>query len=144
MKSIQVYKTKKDFKIVTLYKRESDSYIISDPIFIMPIDTKLEDLENKLFEALNTSRTLKESEEDKFYSGNLLKKIKESSFNKFYAGSSSCYVSLEKGIISITPQKYMGNNQGLEREDDKTYQVTLNDNNRLEVVKDLIQMLANE
>lgn len=142
MKSIQIYKTKQDYKIVTLYKRESGSYIISDPIFIIPIDVKLEDLADKLFDSLNASRTLKESEEDEFYSGNLLKKIKESSFNKFYATSFSCYVSLENRIINIVPQKYMGKNQGLEIDEGRACRVMLDNNNRLEVIKKIIQMLT--
>lgn len=143
MKSIHIYKTKKDYKIITFYKLESGSYIGSDPVFVMPIDVSSEDLAGKLFEALNASRTLKESEEDKFWLGNgLLKKIKETSFNKFYATSLSCNVSFDKGIIILTPYKYTGKDQGLEMEESRTYRVALEKNNRLEVVEKIKQMLA--
>jgi hypothetical protein len=143
MKCIEIYKTNKDFKILTLYKLEAGSYMTSEPIFIMPGDVKLEDLGDKIYEALNASRNLLESEEDKFWLGSkLLKKIKESSFDKFYEASVSCSVSFSDGIVSIAPQKYLGKNQGLEILEDRAYRVTLDKNNRLEVIQKLMQMLT--
>jgi len=148
MKSVEVYKTKKDFKILTLYKLESGSYIASEPIFIVSVEAELEDLGEKLFEALNASRTIKESEEDKFWLGNaLLKKIKEASFSKLYATSSSCHVSFDNGIISIAPQKYLGKDKGLEIEEGRASRIALdnnNNNNRLEVIEKITQMLTEQ
>lgn len=142
MKSIEIFKTNKEFKIITLYMLQSGSYIASNPIFIFPADVEVKDLSNSISEALKESRILNESEEDKFWLGNgLLKKIKESSFNKFYATSSSCYISLVNGIISIIPQKYMGKDQGLEMQENLAYRVAINDNNRLEVIEKLKEML---
>ena len=142
MKLVQIYKTNKDFKICTLYKLESGSYITSEPIFIIPIDVRLENLESKLHKALNTSRNLSESEEDEFWLGNnLLKKMKETSFDKLYRTSLSCNVSLIDDIASIIPQKYAGKNRGLTR-DGQIYQVTVDNDNYSEVTKKVIEVLT--
>ncbi len=139
MKSIQIYKTNKNFKILTLYKLSSGSYIASEPIFILDSDIELKILGDKILEALNASHTLKESEEDKFWLGtNLLKKIKASSFNKFYETSTICDVSFDNKTITITKLKYLGKNKGLE--EGEVYKIAYNEDNFLETVNILCQM----
>ena len=141
MGSVEIYKTSKNYKILTQYKLESGSYISSEPIFILPIDVNKEEMESKLFEALEASRDLSESEEDDFWLGNkLLKKLKESSFDKLYKSSCSCHVSLIDGIFSITPQKYVGKNVGLDILEDRAVKFFY-DNNRSEVLEKITQVL---
>lgn len=114
MKAVHIYLTKKNYKVVTMYRLESGSYISSNPIFILPFDIDKEELSSKIFLALKTSRHLSEKEEDEYWLGNkLLKTLKESSFNKLYENSKSCAVYWEKTRIVIKPYEYQGNNQGL-------------------------------
>ena len=95
MKAVFVYKTGKNFKIVTNYELESGSYISSEPIYILPLDIKKDEFIKKLFEALNYSRKLTEDEEDTYWLGkNLLKKLKETSFDKLYRTSKSFWIKL--------------------------------------------------
>lgn len=114
MKSINIYKLRDELKIETLYLREHSAYMISEPIFILPINSSKEEIANKVFEALEASRVIKEFEEDNFWLGNkLLKLLKEKSFDKLYFSCTSCSIRLKDDSIEIMPYKYAGYKQGM-------------------------------
>lgn len=114
MKSINIYKLRDELKIETLYLREHSAYMISEPIFILPINSSNEEIANKVFEALEASRVIKEFEEDDFWLGNkLLKLLKEKSFDKLYFSCTSCSIRLKDDSIEIMPYKYAGYKQGM-------------------------------
>lgn len=115
MKSCQIFKAKNAYKIITLYRLESWSYIHSHPIYILPLKTSSDELSMKIFEALENSRDISESEENEFWLGNqLLKELKEKSYNSLYKDSHSCMVSMNENEFIIEPQQYMGKDEGLE------------------------------
>ena len=114
MKSVKIFKTNNNYKIITLYLREHSAYMLSEPIFILPIDSNKNEIANKVFEALEASRVIKEFEEDDFWLGNkLLKLLKEKSFDKLYFSCTSCSIRLKDDSIEIMPYKYAGYKQGM-------------------------------
>ena len=114
MKGIQIYKTQKHIKIVTMYQIESEAYITSEPVFVFSLDEDISKIKDNIFLALDSSRKISEKEEDTFWLGNtILKKMNETSFQKLYVSSKSCMVFLEKNNIKIIPMKYAGKGQGL-------------------------------
>lgn len=65
-KVIEVYKTRKHYKIVTMYMYNliAVSYLSGEPVFILPLDITAENLSKVIFECLNHSCLVSESEED--------------------------------------------------------------------------------
>ena len=63
-KSIQVYKTDKYYKIITMYRTESWTYLLGEPVFLLPLDITAGELAKVILEGLNHSRSISESEED--------------------------------------------------------------------------------
>lgn len=107
MKIIEVFKTDKQFKVVTLYQLESGSYISSLPISILDINCPKEELLDQIKNSLNSSRNISSKEETKLWLGNeLLKHLKVPSFKKLYTTSSSCNVVLNEKEIKLTPLAY--------------------------------------
>lgn len=142
MKCCQIYKTNKSYKIVTMYRLESWSYIASFPIFILPLQSSGEELADKIFESLKNSRSLLESEEDDFWLGNkLLKEIKESSFNKLYQNSKSCTVYMEGANLEIEPNNYLGPDKGLEPLTDEVVKINVFNNSKIEVTNCILKVL---
>lgn len=127
MKSCQIFKTKKGYKIATMYRLESWSYIESKPIYIFPLETSIEQLSRALFESLDSSREISESEENDFCLGNqLLKELKESSYSSLYKNSYGCIVSVKNNKFIIEPQKYMGKDEGLAVDENRVLKFGVN------------------
>lgn len=143
MKSIQIYLSKEHYKVLTMYRLESWSYIISEPIYILPDNIEKKELSSKIFNALESSCELSESEEDKYRLGNkeLLKRMKESSFNKLYGSSKSCSVDLKDNLVTVTPQKYLGKGAGLEEEVGQALKLNYNGENKNEIVTEITRLL---
>ena len=141
MKFVQIFKTSKNFIIMTMYKTESWTYIVGEPIWLLPSTVELEELEKKVFESLSLSRSISKSEEDKIWLGNtVLKKIGETSFNKFYTKSASCNIYLDNGKITIEPNKYLGANKGLEP-DEELVVVLYESDEKLKIMEDIVKLL---
>lgn len=114
MKKCQMYLNKKGLIIVTLYQLESESYISSHPIIHLPKDSGSFEIAERIQFCLNSSKKLKEKEEDKFWLGKaLLKELKQTSFNGLYK-SSICYdFTVKDKTFNIKKLSYLGKNQGL-------------------------------
>lgn len=142
MKAVHVYLTKKSFKITTMYRLESGSYIDSNPIYILPTEVSLEELSNKISSCLVASKQLSEKEEDSYWLGNkLLKLLKESSFNKLYEASNSCIVYTEKNRTIIKPYKFKGKDQGLVVDQDRVVELESNISD-IELTKIIFNLLT--
>ena len=149
MKGLEIYRTSKFYKIVTMYRRESGAYMLSKPIYIVSIEKSIEELSNAIFSSLEASRSIKESEEDNLWLGNkLLKELKERSFNNLYKNSTSCCVFfnkkglLSKGMIEIEPYKYSGKDEGLEAIEEEIVKIKYNNNTEdAEITKIIIEIL---
>lgn len=127
MKSCQIFKTKKGYKIATMYRLESWSYIESKPIYIFPVEIGVEELSKAIFESLESSREISDSEENDFWLGNqLLKELKENSYNSLYKNSYSCIVSIKNSDFIIEPQKYMGKDEGLSVDENRVLKLDAN------------------
>lgn len=140
MKGCSIYKTKKAYKIVTMFRRESWAYLLSKPIFILPLETNIEELSEKIFGSLTSSRSISEDEEDNF-DINLLKEIKEKSYNQLYKNSASCDIFLKESIIEIIPLKYAGKNQGLDEIADQIKEISYSKEKELEITSLIINKL---
>ena len=115
-KSIQIYKTHKHYKVITMYRTESWTYLLSEPVFLLSLDITAEELSKVILEGLNRSRSISESEEDTIRNNNkqsLLKQIKEKSYNDLYKNSTSCTIYVENQEITIEPNIYLGSREGL-------------------------------
>lgn len=137
-KRCAIYKTKKEYKIVTVYQRESWILHDKDPVFIIPITSSNEKLGECIFSSLNSSGTIKDSE--LISSKELLKLIKESSFKSLYKNSTSCMISLDKERIELIPYKE-AKDRGLDevKEDKKT--IDYSKENESFIVATIIEML---
>ncbi len=141
MQLIHIYKTKSDYKIVTSYRTESWSYINGEPIFIFPISSQIKDLEDKIFESLESSREISESEEEDIWLGNkLLKSLKESSFNKLYSSSVCVGVFKDEDMYEIKPYKFNGKNKGISGDDTESVKSDLNIS-RKDLTEKILSML---
>lgn len=144
MKSIQIYLSKRHYKILTMYRLESWSYIISEPIFILPINVEIKELALKVFEALEASCELSETEEDKYRLGNklLLKEMKETSFDKLYSSSKSCSLVLDEKLVTVIPQKYLGKGEGLEEDEERALKFDYDVENKGNIVLEIVKLLG--
>lgn len=142
MKAVHIYLTKKSFKITTMYKLESGSYIESNPIYILPSEVSLEELSNKISFSLGASKQISEREEDNYWLGNkLLKLLKESSFNKLYENSKSCILYIEKNKKIIEPQKFIGKDNGLAVKEEKIVELK-SDISDIELIEAIVNLLG--
>lgn len=101
-----IYKTNKSYKIVTDHRRAGGAYIAGQPVYILPLDSSIEDIAKSLFESLSKSGKI--SEKEYFNSGGTkeyLKSIKEKSLKQLYSTSNSCLVALKKNTVEITPYR---------------------------------------
>ena len=88
-KMINVDKTRKHYVILTAYKTES-TWLLSDPVYILSLDTTAEELAKVISDGLAHSRSISETEENIFRSNNkLLEKMKERSWSNLYKTSKS-------------------------------------------------------
>lgn len=138
MKICAIYKTKKEYKIVTIYQRESEILHEKDPVFIIPITSNNEKLGECIFSSLNSSRTIKDSE--LITSKELLKLIKESSFKSLYKNSNRCRVILNEGKLEIMPYKE-AKDRGLEEVDEDKKTIDYTKENESFIVTSIIEIL---
>lgn len=108
MGSCTVYKTDKEYIIVTASKTEDWIWVADDPIYRVLVEDKDGRLVDAILKALQSSRTgipnipvgnfsIREKE--------TLKKMGQSSYKNLYKKSNSCSVSKENGIVTISPYK---------------------------------------
>ena len=138
MKACTIYKTNREYKIITVYQRESEILHQRDPVFIIPITSSNEKLSKCIFNSLNSSGTIKESE--LITTKELLKLIKAPSFKSLYKNSTSCMIFLSKGKLELIPYKE-AKDRGLEEvnEDKKTIDYT-KENESL-IITTIVEML---
>jgi hypothetical protein len=140
MKALSIYKTEKNYKIITMYLKDTGTYILKDPIFFLDLDVDAVKLGEIIFESLNKSRKITSSE-DNFSSKELLKKLKESSFKKLYQNSTSCCIYLEKNLITIEPQICINPNEGLEVVEEDIIQLEYSAQSTCLIVENIIDIL---
>src|SRR5690554_420686 len=142
-KSIQIYRTDKFYKIITMYRTESWSYIVGKPVFLLPLDVTIQDFLNVILNALNQSRTISESEEFVIWNSKkeILKEIKEKSFDNLYKNSNSCEIYLENYEITLKPTLYLGYKDGVTTLDNKEIKYQFIENKYFDIIKSIIEIL---
>ncbi len=104
-----VYKTDKEYIIVTTSKTEDWIWVTDDPIFRVLVKNENNDLIEAVFKALESSRIDIPNipMEDKVaWQEKNLKKMGQKSYTSLYKKSNSCSVSRdENGMVTISPYK---------------------------------------
>lgn len=139
IKGCQIFKTSKEYKIITMYQVDLGRFTLRKPIYIVDISEGIDTIKNFIFNSLNESKKI--TYEDYYNNGSkkeLLVDLKETSYNKLYRNSNSCCLYLVNGNIEIIPNKF-----------EKTYLSEVKegirkmnyDNNELEITKMVLDIL---
>lgn len=137
MKACQIFKTQKEYKVITMYKTDSGSYKLMDPIYILPHDIEKEKLTLSILACLNSSKLIENPQINN--SKELLQKLKETSFNKFYQKSKCCMLFVDDNEVVIEPQKYSTKFRGLETARNEV--ITLKSKSENEIVEQILKVL---
>jgi hypothetical protein len=109
MHRCHVYKTDKEYLIVTYSKTEDGIWVADEPISRVPVENKDNKLIDAVLEALNSSRLEIPNipiEDVPIWQKQTLKKMGQKSYTSLYKKSNSCSVNRdENGIIKISPYK---------------------------------------
>lgn len=141
-KMIDVYKTRKHYVIITAYKTES-TMLLSDPVYILSLDTTAEELAKVISDGLAHSRSISETEENIFRSNNkLLKKMKERSWSNLYKTSKSCTIKIDNNEITIEPWILSGTLRGLVQDEERAVKLDFSKSNYMDVAQVVIDLLT--
>ncbi|MBR4197568.1 MAG: CdiI family contact-dependent growth inhibition immunity protein [Bacteroidales bacterium] len=141
-KKIDVYKTRKHYVILTAYKTES-TWLLSDPVYILSLDTTAEELAKVISDGLAHSRSISETEENIFRSNNkLLKKMKERSWSNLYKTSKSCTITIDNNEITIEPWILSGTLRGLVQDEERAVKLEFSKSNYVDVAQVVIDILT--
>lgn len=142
IKACDIYKTLKEYKIVTLSTSDTGLFLADVPTFILPITISKDELSNKIFSSLNSSRCNVPFPNSKVemqeFQKKHLKDLKEKSFKSLYKNSINCSIRLENNILEITPSRF--EKYYLEPVSEKSVKIEYN-NNELEITKIIIDIL---
>ena len=102
-----VYRTATEYKIITESKTNTGLFMEDEPIFIISISSLEQEISDKIFTSLKSSREgikfPETKEEMREQQKEHLKNIKEKSYLGLYKNSTSCSIRLIGNIITITP-----------------------------------------
>ena len=140
MKACDIYRTKKEYKIVTMYHTDWGLYISDDPIFFLPLNATKEDIASAISKAIDASSDIEQPSLNS--SKELLVKIKERSWSSLYKNSKCCILYIDKHIATIKPQKCSSKYRALETDKDNV--VSLDDYNYDIVVDEILRLFELE
>jgi hypothetical protein len=145
IKTCEIYKTSKNYIIITESSSDIGLGISDDPIYVIPINSTINELEEKVFDCLNSSRvgiyTPKRDEWASWQKEQLLK-MGQKSFDLLYKNSSSCSLKLEDNILSICPRSLTRKHKGLVLVEKDIIKLDLNDINKDQAIKKIIEALS--
>ena len=141
MKACKIFKTKKNYKIVTLYKADTGTYISNSPVYILPISCNIEEVGKLIRDSLKTSNLIPYPKEN--FSTQLLKDLKEPSFKKLYANSTSCGLFLDKEKLEIIPYKCINPEEGLDEDSERIQCFDYNELNEIDL-GEIVSKVLNE
>lgn len=140
-KCCHIFKTSTSYKIITMYYRETGSYFSEAPVYILPLNSTIDDLCDKIFQSLNSSSKI--TEKDYFKKDgsikNYLKLLKEKSLKQLYSTSNSCSVSLTNNRIEIIPYKKV--QRWLEGIVEDKVEIEYLDNKKIEITQQIVKVL---
>ena len=116
MKACNIYRTKKECKIVTMYHTDWGWYISDDPIFFLPLNATKEDIVSAISKAIDASSEIEQPSSNS--SKELLVKMKEKSWSSLYKNSKCCDLYIDEHNATLEPQKYSSEYRALETDKD--------------------------
>ncbi|WP_165044281.1 hypothetical protein [Dysgonomonas sp. ZJ709] len=123
MKSCVIYRTDKEYKIVTESETDTGLFISDTPVYILPLAISDEILKDKIINCLENSKTGVKMPEtrEKFskWQKEQLANLQEKNFSSLYKKSKSCLVRIESGQLIIYPYECLDVKKGLTIIDDK-------------------------
>ena len=142
-KACSIYKTEKNYKIITTYPVSSGIFVTREPVFILPLNITLEELKNTIFKAINECKLISCKEYEKMphsikYYLNILK---EKSLKGLYQNSTYCSIYLKNGILEIVPFKYSEKRKCLEPDCERNLKMEYSKENELKITNEVVQIL---
>jgi hypothetical protein len=142
VKACEIYRTRKHYKIVTLYQLEAGRFTSNKPVFVIDVNVNLEDLYKYILESLSESKIVSY---DEYYKKTishkeLLKEIKESSYKKLYENSTSCIIHFDNDMIEIIPYQ-IDVKGGLKPVSSDTVKLPYSQKNQIEIVQAIVKVL---
>lgn len=123
MKSCVIYRTDKEYKIVTESETDTGLFVSDTPVYILPLTISDEILKEKINNCLQNSKTgIKMPETREGFSEwqkEQLTNLQEKTFSSLYKKSRSCLVRIESGQLTIYPYECLDVKKGLTIMDDK-------------------------
>lgn len=138
-RTCHVYKTSKAYKIVTMHRRSGGALTAAEPVYILPLDSSIEDISKSIFESLSKSGKISEEEYFKTGTDSFLKILKERSLKQLYNTSNSCHISLVKDKIEIAPYKKV--QRWLEQVDEDKITLNYSKEKELDITQQILKML---
>jgi len=140
MKACSIYKTNKKFKIVTVCPTNTGTYVLREPIYILPQNVDERELGNKIIDSLNSSKEVSYYE-DSIGAKGILKLMKEASYRKLYLNSSSCTMYLEDNTLTIKPNICKDPNAGLEVVEQDIQRMDYSESRKTEIAYRVVKIL---
>lgn len=123
IKSCVIYRTDKEYKIVTESKTDTGLFISDTPVYILPLTISDNILKEKIINCLENSKTgikMPETREDfSEWQKRQLVNLHEKSFSSLYKKSKSCLVRIESEQLVIYPCECLDVKNGFTVVDDK-------------------------
>lgn len=137
VKACDIYKTNKEYKIITMYKTDIGVYHLDEPVFILPISSSKEELLNVIQKSISASRFINNPSKSSLKT--FLHIIKEKNLNSFYKNSICCSIYVEGSDATIEPQNYSVKYKGLIP--DKARTIILKNYKIEEVIDEVVRIL---
>ena len=150
IKACLIYKKDNCYKIVTQSETKAGFLLSVEPIFIVQVNSPIEELELALFQSLNSSKKnipVPKREEYPLLEKEELMKLKEKSYNSLYKTSNSCDLRLENNILKIFPEKFYNPkkpSQGLVFVEEDMFEIDDPENHKKEVVTKVMELLEKD
>lgn len=134
-----IYKTKTQYKIITIYSTDVGIYVANTPVFILEITTDMEKINEAIWTCLNASKKMNYKEYQR-ESINYLKLLKEPSLKKLYNNSKNCKLYIQDKKANIVPYK-KSSDKGLEEVEKDTVVMDYSPEKELEITEKAIELL---
>lgn len=148
MKSCNIYKTKKEYKIIAQSFTDNGLLIDDEPITILPNDIDVKALSDTIFNTLFSGKSNvvfpQTREEMMQRQKNILNLLNEKSYNSLYKNSNNCSIRLENNVLKITPSKFSYDYRGLVGVKEDSKEIDYLNCDKIDVVNKIIEILNKE
>ena len=134
-KGCDIYKTDKEYKIITMYKTDSGLYHLDEPVFFLPISSSKEELLYAIQKSISVSKLIKDPLQSDLK--DFLRIVKERSLTRFYKSSVCCSLYIEGDDATIEPRIYLG--RGLVPDSDR--RIILKNFREEELIEEIVNVL---